>query len=116
MDYPNIKIPIFSENPADFQEWKIDFITGIGLRKLRHMIDENEPTHCPSILDKNSATPEQKVDWEKNCGASYRKWKADAKEIYTSSVHAAAEQMHPLFMRGQRFRWTQSLEDDSLSL
>jgi len=81
MELGSYKIPVFSENPADFQQWKFKFINLIELRKLSHMIDESEPTLCPPILEKN-ANAEDKNAWEKQHGEAYRKWKEHSEEIF----------------------------------
>jgi hypothetical protein len=60
MDYGNFKILIFSENPLDFQEWKINFITSIGLRKIRHLVDNKDPTSCLPTLNKIAEARVQK--------------------------------------------------------
>ena len=36
MEFGSYKIPIFSENPVDFQQWKFKFINLVGLGELRH--------------------------------------------------------------------------------
>src|SRR4051812_9984050 len=81
MELPRIKIPIFSEKPADFQEWKIDFITGIGLRKLRQLIAETNPIPCPPVV-KPDATEQERTQWEKHVGPKYNKWRMEAEEIF----------------------------------
>jgi hypothetical protein len=82
MEFGNYRIPVFSENPSDFQEWKLHFITGIGLRKLRHMLDPENPTKCPPSLDPTNRDRNYTSKWETEHGANYRKWKDDSEQIY----------------------------------
>ena len=82
MEFGSYKIPNFSENSADFQQWKFKFINLVGMRKLWHMISKVELANpCPSIPRKN-ATKKAKTLWKHEFGELYRKWKTDSEEIF----------------------------------